>query len=556
MNELANRICKRLGELRNERSKYESHWTECYKYGAPERQQCFNGGDGLDSVQRKQRADLLDSTASESVLKIVASLIAGTTPANAIWFNAVPDGVDDPTVLTEGEQWLEQVCQFMFRNIHGSNFDSENFDQMIDFVVAGWSVLYEDIDRKKGGGFSFQCWPVGQCFIASTRPDGVVDTIYREYSMSASQLISQFGEDKVSKRVLDASKKTPDQIFKVIHVIEPRDAKVDYINPVLLPKNMPFASYHVEVDARSLLKESGYNEFPCAVPRFRKIPGTVYGIGLMSTALPEAKSANALMRDTLRSAEIDVLGMWIAKDDGTLNPRTVRIGGGKIITADSTDSMKRLDSGNGFQVADALLSRLQTGIRRKLMADGMESPYSQPMTAAETYMRVDMIRQQIGPLYGRAQAEMLVPILERSFGLAYRSGVVHQTIGEAPEELQGRNTSFKFISPLARAQQLEDVGAIERFMASLAPIAELDPSAMDNVDTDAIPQVLAQRLGVPNSIIRTEEKLEAYRKQKAEAQQQAQAQEQQAMAQQQMAGTVAQGLGKGLEAEMTSGVMQ
>ena len=53
MNELANRICKRLGELRNERSKYESHWTECYKYGAPERQQCFNGGDGLDSVQRK-----------------------------------------------------------------------------------------------------------------------------------------------------------------------------------------------------------------------------------------------------------------------------------------------------------------------------------------------------------------------------------------------------------------------------------------------------------------------------------------------------------------------
>ena len=552
MNDLANRICKRLSELRTERAKFEAHWTECYKYGAPERQQCFSGGVDISATREKQRADLLDSTAAESVLKIVATLIAGTTPANAQWFKAVPDGVDDPAVLTEGEHWLEQVCQFIFRNIHGANFDSENFDQMVDFVVAGWSVIYEDIDRKKGGGYVFESWPIGECFIASTRPDNIVDTIYREYSQTAAQLVSNYGKHKVSQRVLDAYEKTPDQAFKIVRVIEPRDVKALDTNKVLLPKHMPFASYHIEIESKNILKESGYNEFPCAVPRFRKIPGSVYGIGLMSTALPEAKSANALMRDTLRSAEIDVLGFWIAEDDGVLNPRTVRIGGGKIATANSVDSMKRLDSGRGFQVADALLGRLQDSIKRKLMADGMDSPYNQPMTAAETYMRLDMIRQQIGPLYGRAQAEMLIPLLERSFGLAYRSGV----LGEAPEELQGRNTSFKFISPLARTQQLEDVGAIERFMASMAPIAEMNPDALDNINTDAIPQVLAQRLGVPTSIIRTEEQLSEYREQKAQAQQEQATQEQQAMMAQQMTGAVAQGMGKGLEAQMASEVMQ
>lgn len=552
MNDLANRICKRLSELRTERAKFEAHWTECYKYGAPERQQCFSGGADLSSTREKQRADLLDSTAAESVLKIVATLIAGTTPANAQWFKAVPDGVDDPAVLTEGEHWLEQVCQFIFRNIHGANFDSENFDQMVDFVVAGWSVIYEDIDRKKGGGYVFETWPIGECFIASTRSDNIVDTIYREYSQTAAQLVSTYGKHKVSQRVLDAYEKTPDQAFKIVRVIEPRHVKAPDTNKVLPPKHMPFASYHIEIESKNILKESGYNEFPCAVPRFRKIPGSVYGIGLMSTALPEAKSANALMRDTLRSAEIDVLGFWIAEDDGVLNPRTVRIGGGKIATANSVDSMKRLDSGRGFQVADALLGRLQDSIKRKLMADGMDSPYNQPMTAAETYMRLDMIRQQIGPLYGRAQAEMLIPLLERSFGLAYRSGI----LGEAPEELQGRNTSFKFISPLARTQQLEDVGAIERFMASMAPIAEMNPDALDNINVDAIPQVLAQRLGVPTSIIRTEEQLSEYREQKAQAQQEQATQEQQAMMAQQMTGAVAQGMGKGLEAQMASEVMQ
>lgn len=552
MSDLANRICKRLGELRAERSKYEAHWTECYKFGAPERQQCFSGGSDVQGTREKQRADLLDSTASEAILTFVSTLIAGTTPANAIWFKAVPDGMDDPAVLTNGEHWLEQVCQFIFRNIHGANFDSEIFDLVIDFAVAGWGVLYEDIDRKKGGGYTFQTWPVGECFIASTRADGVVDTIYREYSLTATQIVSQFGKHRVSNAVLNAFENRPDDKFKIAHVIEPRDVKVPIERRVLLPKQMPFASYHVEIETKHILKESGYNEFPCAVPRFRKIPGSCYGIGIMSVALPDAKSANALMRDTLRSAEIDVLGMWIAEDDGVLNPRTVRIGGGKIITANKVDSMKRLDSGSGFQVGDALLDRLQAGIRRKLMADGLSQHYNQPPTAAEVYARVDMIRQQLGPLYGRAQAELLIPILERSFGLAYRAEV----LGEAPEDLQGRNLSFKFVSPLARAQKLEEVASIERLMGSMGAVLEINPDALDNIDTDAIPQVLAQGLGVPTSILRTEDKLQAYRQQKAQAQQQAAAQEQKALAAQQVTGAIANGMGKGLEAQMVSEVRQ
>lgn len=546
MSDLADRLCKRLGELKAERAKYEAHWTECYQYGAPERQQSFSGSSGLQDTRKKQRADLLDSTAAESILTFVSSLIAGTTPANAIWFKGMIDGMGDDAVLTPGEHWIEQVCQFMWRNIHGANFDSEIFDLILDFAVAGWGVLYEDINREAGGGYMFQTWPIGECFIASTRQDQIVDTVYRHYEMTATQIVKQFGKHKVSKTVLDAFEKTPDQRFKLVHVIEPRTGTQPSDSRVLLPKNMPFASYHVEVQEKNILKTSGYNEFPCAVPRFRKIPGSVYGIGLMSIALPDAKTINSLMRDTLRSAEIDVLGMWIAEDDGVLNPRTVRLGGGKIITADSVDSMKRLDSGSNFQISENLLDRLQSGIRRKLMADSLTLHYNTPPTAAEIYARVDMIRQQLGPLYGRSQAELLVPILDRSFGLAYRAGV----LGEAPEELQERNMSFKFTSPLARAQQLEDVAAIERFMGSMEAIAVADPNAMDNVNMDAIPQVLAQRLGVPTSVMRTDQQLKSFRDAKAKAQQQAAAQEQEAVLAQQMGGAMA----KGLENEITSEV--
>ena len=548
MDETANRLCKRYGELKAERSPFEKHWTECYRFGAPERQQSFTG-QSSDDTRNKERADLLDSTAAESVLLLVSSIISGTTPANAIWFKAVPDGMDDPAETTEGEKWLDSVCQFIWRNIHGENFDSDIFDLIVDFVVAGWGVMYVDINRKRGAGYVFQTWPIGECFLSTTRQDYVVDTIYRHYDMTAAQLVSQFGRNKVSQAVLSAHERSPDTKFKILHVIEPREKyKVAGYGDAILPKQMPFASYHVEVQSKKILKESGYNEFPCAVPRFRKIPGSVYGVGQMSIALPDAKTANNLMRDTLRSAEIDVLGMWIAEDDGVLNPRTIRLGGGKIITANSTNSMKRLESGSNFQVSDKLLDRLQSGIRKKLLADQLTPGYGQPMTAAETYMRVDTIRQMIGPMYGRAQAELLVPLLERCFGLAYRAGALE----EAPEEMMGRNMSFKFISPLARAQQLEDVGAIERHLSIVSQVAQVDPSALDNIDLDAMVQVSGSRLGVPTAVLRTGDAIQQVRDKKAQAQQQQAAQQQEAVLAQQLGGAVT----KGLEAQMVSEVKQ
>jgi len=70
------------------------------------------------------------------------------------------------------------------------------------------------------------------------------------------------------------------------------------------------------------------------------------------------------------------------------------------------------------------------------------------MTATEVHVRVDLIRQQLGPVYGRWQSEYLIPIVERCFGLALRAGV----LGQPPEELQGQDMQIKFLSPLARAQ--------------------------------------------------------------------------------------------------------
>lgn len=544
MNKDARKLVARLSQLKSARTQYESHWADCYKYGAPERQQNFSSSSGTKSQRETERADLYDSTAADSLQVLVSMIMNGVTPANAIWFKAQPDGVDDLSVLTEGERWLEDAAQFMWRNIHAANFDSESFETVTDIVAAGWGVLYTDIDREAGGGYVFESWHIGNCFIGSTRADGRIDTIYREHEMTVEAMINTYGENNCHHSVLEKAKTSPDEKMKLLHVIQPRKQ----VGAGQINKAMPFASYHVDINNNHTMKESGYHEFPCSVPRLRRLPNSVYGNGQMTIALPDAKTANELMKNTVRSADLQLGGMWIAEDDGVLNPHTVRIGPRKVIIANSVDSMKRLDDGTNFQIADYLLTNIQGGIRRKLMADQLPNIGTTQMTATEIHTRVELIRQMLGPMYGRLQTEYLQSILDRCFGLAMRSGA----LGPPPEELWGSNLSFKFVSPMARSQRMEEVTATEQYVMSLSQFAAVDQTILDNVDFDAVAVFVGNGRGVPQNIMRTADEVQELR-QKRQKIQEEQAQQQQQQAMMEMAGGA---VAKGIEKQVGTEVMQ
>ena len=537
--DLAQQLCSRLGQMKLSRSIYESHWSDCYKYGAPERQQSFSTTQSQKSQREQERAELVDSTAAESIQLLVSMIMSGVTPANTIWFQATPDGMDDISHITDGERWLEEVCQFMWRNIHAANFDSEAFETITDVSVAGWGILYTDINHKEGGGYVFESWSIGNCWIASSHPNGLIDTIYREHEMTALAMVNTYGESKCSTDVVNAATVEPDRRFKVLHVIQPRKTK----GAGQLNTDMPFASYHIDVSNKIMMKESGYQEFPCSVPRLRRLPNSVYGNGQMSVALPDAKTCNELVRQTLRAADMQICGMWIAQDDGVLNPYTVKVGPRKVIVANSIESMKRLDDGVNFQIAEYMLNNLQNGIRKKLMADSLPPVGQQQMTATEINTRVEIIRQMLGPLYGRLQSEFLIPLLDRCFGLALRSGA----LGKPPQELWGANLSFKFISPMARSQRLNEVVATEQFIASLAQMAGVDKTVLDVVNFDAAANVVGKGRGVPQSIMRTDEEVQQLRDERQKAMQE---QQQQAM-QQQAAQAITGAAAKGLENTLT-----
>lgn len=151
-------------------------------------------------------------------------------------------------------------------------------------------------------------------------------------------------------------------------------------------------------------------------------------------------------------------------------------------------------------------------------------------------------------MYGRLQTEYLQSILDRCFGLAMRSGA----LGQPPEELWGRNLSFKFVSPMARSQRMEEVMATESYVMSLANIAAVDPSILDNVNFDAVAVVTGNGRGVPQTIMRTADEVKELRDARQQAQEQQQEQQQQ-QAMMEMAGGA---MAKGLEKQIGTETMQ
>lgn len=498
---------KRLQVLETLRQVHEPVWLDCFDYSWPIRGSGLQGGAPLDAQQAMDRkARLLHTVATEGGRTLAAAVVSGATPSSSVWALLSAMGGTDEA----GKAWLEWAGKMLHEEIHASTFDAVAFECAMDLVAAGWFALYV-YDNERG--LAFTQWEISSVFASTTIAGGPVDTVFRKYSLTAEQAVKEFGENNVSTQTAKMAKESPDTMVQVCHAIYPRTT---YLVGAKLARNMPIASCHFEVDSKHLLRESGYNEMPVIVPRWAVIPASVYAIGPMFDALPDARELNEFLRMDKMNAELAIAGMWIAEDDGVLNPRTVKVGPRKIITANSVDSMKLLSAGGNWQLAEAKIAQYEGRIRRILMADQLQPQDGPAMTATEVHVRVNMIRQLLGPIYGRLQAEYLAPLVERCFGLAYRAGL----FGMAPESLGGASLRVKYNNPLARAQKMDDVGAIERLNANVVQLAEIVPDALDNIDFDEQTRMLAEALGVPLASMRPRGAVVALREQRSKAQQQ------------------------------------
>src|SRR6266853_4394368 len=128
----------------------------------------------------------------------------------------------------------------------------------------------------------------------------------------------------------------------------------------------------------------------------------------------------------------------------------------------------------------------------------------------------------LGPVLERLQTELLSPVIERTFAIAARAGI----LPPPPQEIQGKHIKIEYSSMLEQAQSAAASAGIERIFAVMGNLAGIDPAVVDNVDIDYGLDKMSSLLNNDPKLIRSPEQLQQIRQMRQQQQMQEQRAEQ------------------------------
>jgi hypothetical protein len=124
------------------------------------------------------------------------------------------------------------------------------------------------------------------------------------------------------------------------------------------------------------------------------------------------------------------------------------------------------------------------------------------------------LSRQIGAAFGRLQAELVNPVLQRVIYILKKQGRIKIPV------VNGREIKIRSSSPLAQAQHQQDVATIDRFLGMMQ--MRVGPELLNIlVKQDEVAKFIAGKLGVPEELIRSEEEMQQAAMQLQQLQQQA-----------------------------------
>ena len=131
-------------------------------------------------------------------------------------------------------------------------------------------------------------------------------------------------------------------------------------------------------------------------------------------------------------------------------------------------------------------------IKRALFND-LRDPAGPVRSATEVAIESRELAKRIGSAFGRLQTEVLIPIIKRVVYILSRRGLI------TPIQLNGRDVEIKFLSPLAKAQDGEDLLSVQQAVSFVMQTAGAEQSALA-FKTENFGTWAAQKTGMPSEL--------------------------------------------------------
>lgn len=486
---------------------------------------------GKANSRQRRNTKIINGTPRISARTLQRGMTAGVCSPSRPWFRLRhPDpGLNkfQPVRL-----WLDEAVRVLEDMFARSNFYNAIGVGFGDEGLFGTSAMgmFEDMQDD------LRCYPypVGSYYIANAAR-GSADTLYRQIRYTVRQFYQEF----VMKDERGRPLKTPDwsrtsakiknqydrnaleDMVDVIHVIEPNDERdLQYADA----RNMPIRSCYYEAGKDTqdkLLRESGFEEMPALISRWEILTADdPWGTGPALDALGDAKALQ--FRERQKAKRIDkhndppLVGhpdlknkrVSLLPGDVTYVGFTPTGGAPQLVPVHAVDQ----DISSLSEDIGAIQFRIQRAMDEDLFL--MLSLSEQKDVTAEAIARkYEEKVTMLGPVLERQNDEKLDPAIDRAFAIALRRGL----LPPAPEELQGEPLKTEYVSVLAQAQRLVSASTIDRFGGFIGGLAEAQtkageaPTIFDKMDFDQAADEYADALGVPASVVRSDEQVEEIR---------------------------------------------
>lgn len=507
--DIVKEILRRHDKMKAKRANWDSLWTAVTRFVMP----------ALDTYthQRPQGGEersvgLYDAFPQQASYRFAAALDSGLTPSNNYWFNLTTGDqeLDEaPGVAADLDSIRNTLWREMYRAPAG--FNAQRFEAFSSVGVFGSSaLLVEDGERRRGA--RYRALPMAQTWFG-VNSVGQVDTVHHEMKLDGRQMRQHFGTDAPAEASDD------DKEFVALWAVYPR---ADF-EPRLsgAPRGLRWRSDYVLLSGsagrdgkRGLREDPGYSEFPVAVGRYVTAPGEIYGRSPAIIALPDIRMLNAMKWSIIEQANMAVDPPLLTTDDSYMSEFAPvpgsRIPGG--LSDDGRPLVAPMQTGSqlvvGLDLVEQIRGQIDEGHLGLYFRALVENPQ---MTATQALLLAQQQGQLLAPMVSRLQGEMLDTVVRRTAAVLFRQGRFPNIGPELRRHLEksGQPLGLEYQSPMTRAAAAGDAIAVARTLEAIAPMAQIDPTVLDEFDMRGMARIVARANGLPPSGLKDREAQEA-----------------------------------------------
>lgn len=490
---------KRFEEAVKIRDMYNDLFSDAYDYGFPSRSNFQFTNEG------ERRTDMIfDDTLINAIPEFASELQSGLAPINGDIARLVAGPSIPEEERFEIQKELDVITDFIHAKIRASNFADETHEALQDVSVSSLNMMMDAVGAR--GDLKFEAIPLHEVYM-DCGPDGKPDGRYKLHRIKSVHLLQKWPNAELSNELKKLVKEEPNKKLDVIEGIY-RDWEY---------KGDPKYIYFVIVKQfkETIYKKEmiGEGANPWITARWSANSGEVWGRGPVLNILPTVKSLNLVIQLIFENAQIAIGGIWQYDSDGTINPDNIFLEPGTFIPREIGSKIEPLNNPARFDVAQFVIEDARAAIRKGMMVDALDTQGKTPMSATQVGQEMGKFARRMGASYNRLWNEFIRQVFIRAIYIYKQRGLI-----ELPK-IDGETVDLMAVSPLARAQNANDITDFGRFL-EVSTYALGPEMARLQLRENFVSEWLAEKIGLDKRILKTQaEKKEMIDKLKAEMEQ-------------------------------------